>query len=239
MEKVDMVTDFTGGAVCFTFDDSRYADWLAQRELFRKYNAKGTFFYSGELSAAHLESMRLLQEEGHTIGLHSIYHLNCDMTDENELEEYICKGVLPQVEICRKEGIKIESFAYPNNIHTQESDKKLGKYFRHFRASVFPRPEPLKGYWIADFPQYFYTYDQVAATPALAGPGIGEYYLTKLENLDAALEKAAAEDSLIIFFSHGIYENAPGIHMPVGVLEHCLNKAASLKMNCIGFNDLP
>lgn len=234
-----MLTDFKGGAVCFTFDDSRYADWLTQRELFRKYHAKGTFFYSGELTACHLDSMRLLQADGHTVGLHSLHHRNCDMTEEKELEEYVEKEILPQLELCCKEGIKVECFAYPNNIHTEESDKKLGKYFRHFRAGISPRPEAAKGYWIADFPQCFYTYEQVARTPALAGPGIGEYYLTKLENLDAALEKAAENDSLIIFFSHGIYENAPGIHMPVAVLEHCLKKAASLKMKCIGFEELP
>ena len=234
-----MVTDFKGGAVCFTFDDSRYTDWLAQRDLFKKYNAHATFFYSGELTGSHVDSMRLLQADGHTVGLHSIYHLNCDMTDDEGLEEYIRKGVLPQLEICRREGIKTECFAYPNNIHTAESDKALGKYFRHFRASVSPRPEPVKGYWIADFPQCFHTYEEVAATPALAGPGIGEYYLTKLENLDAALEKAAAEDLLIIFFSHGIHENAPGIHMPTATLKHCLEKISSLNMKCIGYDELP
>ena len=86
-----MVTDFKGGAVCFTFDDSRYTDWLAQRELFKKYNAHATFFYSGELTESHIQSMRLLQADGHTVGLHSVYHLNCDMTDEENLEEYIRK----------------------------------------------------------------------------------------------------------------------------------------------------
>ena len=51
-----MVTDFKGGAVCLTFDDSRYTDWLAQRELFKKYNAHATFFYSGELTESHIQS---------------------------------------------------------------------------------------------------------------------------------------------------------------------------------------
>lgn len=234
-----MVKDFSGGAVCFTFDDSRYMDWLSQRELFRKYNAHATFFYSGELTREHLDSMKELAKDGHSIGLHSIYHRNCDMKEENELEKYIAEGVLPQLRLCAEAGIKTESFAYPNNIHTEESDKALGKYFRHFRASLSPRPEPAKGYWIADCPQCFYSYEKVASTPALAGPGIGEYYLTVWENLDAALEKAAEENALIIFFSHGIHENAPSIHMPTATLRHCLEKASLLKMRCIGYDELP
>ena len=50
---------------------------------------------------------------------------------------------------------------------------------------------------------------------------------------------AAAEDLLIIFFSHGIYENAPGIHMPTATLKHCLEKISSLNMKCIGYDELP
>ena len=233
------VANFKGGAVCFTFDDSRYKDWLAQRELFRQYRAHGTFFYSGELTQEHLDSMRLLREDGHTVGLHSVYHKNCDMTGASELEGYIREGILPQLEACCASGISVECFAYPNNIHTAESDKALSKYFRHFRASVSPRPDPPKGYWIADCPQCFFTWEKAKNTPALSGPGIGEYYASTFENLDAALEKAAKEDLLIVFYSHGISENAPGINMPTATLRHCLEKASSLGMKCIGYEELP
>ena len=38
------------GAVCFTFDDAQYRQWIPQIPLFEKYHAKATFFYSGEIT---------------------------------------------------------------------------------------------------------------------------------------------------------------------------------------------
>ena len=227
------------GVLALTFDDSRYADWLDTREIFRQHKAHATFFYSGNLTPDHLRSMKLLQAEGHSIGLHTLHHKDCTFTEKADLELYCKEEILPHLEILQQEGISVQNFAYPNNRHTAESDEFLSRYFRHGRACVTPRPEPSKGYWIADFPQCFFSYEEVKNSWALSGPGIGDFYATTHENLSAALERAARENKLILFFSHGIHEDAPAIHMKTQTLLFCLEKASALGIKIAGMDELP
>ena len=53
------------------------------------------------------------------------------------------------------------------------------------------------------------------------------------------MEQAAKSNSLIVFFSHDIRPNAPGISMPSELLEELLAYAAKLNMNVVGFNEIP
>ena len=222
------------GVLALTFDDSRYADWLDTREIFRQYKAHATFFYSGILTPDHLRSMKLLQAEGHSIGLHTLHHKDCTFTEKADLELYCKEEILPHLEILQREGISVQNFAYPNNRHSEETDQLLAPYFRRFRAGLSPSPG--KGYWIADQDHAYLDAENLPIS--LGGNGIGEYYATTVENLDAALERAAAEDKLIVFFSHGISENAQHVHMKTAWLERMLKKANDLGMEIIGFDEL-
>ena len=231
--------DARNGILCLTFDDSRSADWLAAREIFRQYNARATFFYAWELTAEHLEAMKLLQAEGHSIGLHTLHHKDCLFTEQADLEQYCREEILPQLEILQQAGIRVQNFAYPNNRHTAESDLYLAQYFRHGRACVTPRPEPARGYWIAGCDACFFDYEKAKDSWALSGPGIGDFYTTTHENLEAALVRAAKENKLLLFFSHGIHENAQSIHMKTETLRFCLEKASAVGMKIAGMDELP
>ena len=96
-----------------------------------------------------------------------------------------------------------------------------------------------KGFWIADQEKAYLSLNEIPRTRSLGGCGIGEYYLSTKENLDAALEKASKENKLIVFFSHGIAPHAKSVNMPLEMLEHLLKKASELKMEIIGFDQLP
>ena len=91
----------------------------------------------------------------------------------------------------------------------------------------------------ADQPQAFIGLDEIAGTLTLGGCGIGDYYLSTCDNLDAALERTAAENKLLVFFSHGISADASTINMKTAMLEHLLRKAAALSIQPVSFADLP
>ena len=179
--------------------------------------------------------MLILQKNGHSIGLHARHHRDCV---DIEPQTYFNTELKPQLDAAEKYGVKgIRYFAYPNNRHSPESDQILSKYFTRFRVGA--KIGKQRGFWIADQEKAYIPLEEIPRTRALGGCGIGEYYLSTRENLDAALEKAARENRLIVFFSHGISPGATGVHMPLELLEHLLKKANELGMEIIGFDQLP
>ena len=238
MEKLD-VNKIKRGIVCFTFDDGRYQEWLANMELFKRCNAKATFFYSGEITREAAISMQILRSEGHSVGLHTVNHKNAvnDGVDA-DMEEYFKSQVLPQLEAAARYGVKdLRYFAYPNNRHSAGTDQFLGKYFARFRVgSKIGKPA---GFRIADEDKAYIAPDKISGRKALGGCGIGEYYKSTEKNLDAALTRAAERNELIVFFSHGIFPDADGVHMPTALLEHLLKKCAELQLTVAGFDELP
>ena len=53
------------------------------------------------------------------------------------------------------------------------------------------------------------------------------------------MTRAAEENLLILFFSHGILPEARSVHMSEEMLEHLLEKAAELGVVAAGFDELP
>ena len=217
------------GAVAFTFDDYHGPRWLKADAVFKKYNAHATFFIVGGLSKEKLSTMKKLQAAGHSIGLHSLRHLDVYTPKTGKVHrEYFEKEVKAQYDLCKKEKIDIISFAYPNNRRNEESDQLLFKHFDYLRAGL---GKPGK--------MIFYPLAKLEEKMVLGGQGIGKYYKTDPKQIKLLMEQAAKSNSLIVFFSHDIRPNAPGISMPSELLEELLAYAAKLNMNVVGFNEIP
>ncbi len=225
------------GLICLTFDDGLYEQWLPQLPLFAEYRAHyATFFFNSLLEKTVAEAIKQLQAAGHAVGIHTVHHRDADsMTPENEAE-YLQTEVFPQIEVMRAVGLQTEYFVYSNNARTPYSELVMKRYFRHCRVGISPAAP--KGYWIADQPQAFIGLDEIGETLTLGGCGIGDYYLSSCDNLDAALE-AAAENKRIVFFSHGISADASTINMKTAMLEYLLRKAAALSIQPVSVADLP
>lgn len=226
------------GIICLTFDDSHCDSWLNAMELFKHYDAHGTFFFSGAVNPKMISTMKILKGNGHSIGLHTLNHANAgDYFIKHGAEDYIAKEIVPQLDICRKAGLEITNFAYPNNQRTVETDKVLFKHFDFLRAGLGAKRE--SGVSLADFPPMFRKADESLHTKqVMGGMGIGTYYKSDRVALDAVLERAARNDEMIIFYSHNITPGAQHIHMPAELLEHMLAKAKELNMTVAGFDDL-
>ncbi len=217
------------GAVCFTFDDYSGPNWVKADAIFKKYDAHATFLVVREITAPKAEVMKTLQAAGHTVGLHTMKHRNANPLPQGwNIEQYIADQVLPQLEACKKYGIKVRSFAYPNNRRTEQTDQALFKYFDYLRAGWGKSKKPI--------------YTPIAEIPekaVMGGGGIGAYYKSDVNKLKALLNEAHKRDALIVFFSHNIAPKAKSIHMPSELLEALLKHARELNMNIVGFEELP
>ncbi|MDR1107741.1 MAG: polysaccharide deacetylase family protein [Spirochaetaceae bacterium] len=88
-----------------SFDDDYQADWEAHFDLFDRYGAGVTFFLIGDFTPFCLRA----RERGHDIGYHTARHLNLrTVTLAVFLEE-----TLGSLEVYRRAGIPLSSFAYP------------------------------------------------------------------------------------------------------------------------------
>ena len=222
-------THAQNGAVCFTFDDYGGENWIKADKIFKKYNAHATFFVMGRITKDKAGVMKKLQAAGHTVALHSVKHINMNPLPEGwTLDTYFEQEIQPQLEDCRKYGIKVRGFAYPNNRRSDETDAYLFKHFDFMRAGWGKTVRPL-----------LMTHSEVNEKTLLPGGGIGTYYKSDIEVLKGYLDQAAEQNALIVFFSHDIYPDATGVHMPTDWLEGLLAHAAKRKMLIIGAEELP
>ena len=218
------------GAVCFTFDDYHGKNWLKAVPLFQKYEAHATFFVVGKITPEKAEVMKKLKSAGHTVGLHSLHHRDAIPFIHKQGEaRYIREEIAPQLEACRKQGLEIRSFAYPNNRRDEASDRMLSPYFDHFRAGRGPAGKTL-----------YYPLKELPPKCYLGGTGIGTYYKSDLAVLKKELDHAAETGSIVVYFSHNIgpREKIGRIDMPVEWLEELLSHAKGLKLHIVGFDEL-
>ena len=216
------------GAVCFTFDDYHGPNWLKADALFKKYNAHATFLVSGEITDAKAAVMKELQKRGHSVGLHTEHHRDATRFIQKYGEEWYFKNELkPQLDACKKHGLVVKNFAYPNNRRDERTDALLWKYFDYLRAGWGKAKKPL-----------YFPANKIENKMVLGGGGIGTYYNTRVEDLKKQLDEAARTDSVIVFFSHNIAPGAVRIRMPTEVLEELLKHAQSINLRVVGFDEL-
>lgn len=224
------VAEQSRGAVCFTFDDYHGENWLKADPIFKKYDAHATFFVVGEITQEKAAVMKQLRDAGHTVGLHTLHHRDAlPFIHEQGEAKYLAEEIAPQLEACRKYGLTIRSFAYPNNRRDEAADRMLEPFFDHFRAGNGPAKKPLY-YPLQTLPEKCY----------LGGTGIGTYYNSELPVLKDLITHAAETDSVLVFFSHNIGPAAAvgRIDMPTEWLEELLNHARKLKVRIVGFDEL-
>ena len=72
----------------------------------------------------------------------------------------------------------------------------------------------------------------------MGGAGIGSYYETDPKQLKGAIIRAAKENKIVIFFSHGISDNPNFISISTEWLELILKTAQEHGVKVIGFDEL-
>lgn len=96
--------------MCLTFDDGpdeKYTEKLL--DLLREYNVKATFFTVARFAENNPHIIKRMENEGHTIGLHSLEHRNGLITSPL----YTDKEFKDSLEIMKKINIPVKFFRPP------------------------------------------------------------------------------------------------------------------------------
>ena len=232
----------TNGVLLLTFDDQNYDNWLAATNLFARYGARATFCPYGSLTADKLAKMMLLKDRGHTIGCHTVDHVNTDgVTDP---AAWVAAQVTPQVEAYASVGHTVRTLAYPNNKHTDAIDAYIlaNTPIQRFRAADIANNKQFAAQSSNDLAHddaCFTPVSEIGSLRVVNAIGCAAYYNTDTNNLVAGIRRAAANNEVLAVFSHDIQANPSNIGMPTAWLETILAEASSLGMRICGMDEYP
>ncbi|MFK7778502.1 MAG: polysaccharide deacetylase family protein [Gimesia sp.] len=228
--------------VVFTFDDRFIDQWVKQIPLFKRYDAKVTFFvdHFHTLKPTKIEGLRKLKAAGHTIGCHGAKHRKAvDYVKKMGMENYLKAEIYPAVKLMSDAGLKPTAFAYPSSSRNAEIDQALLKTFRHLRGGTGMSPNQR----MRDLKTIFVSVDEISKTGCLIGTGI-DYTGTEkrpdyLVQIKDAMDHAKKRGEIVIFYAHNISDNGPGHHLPPKALEEILAHARHIGLPTLTYDDLP
>ena len=151
------------------------------------------------------------------------------------LVAWLYQGILMPLNALKKAGINVENFAYPNNRRNEDTDRTMFQYYRYLRAGI---PGGTKGKDLRQLDALYRTLSDVRSNRVMGGAGIGSYYETDPEQLKGAIIRAAKENKIVTFFSHGISDNPNFISISTEWLELILKTAQEHGVKVIGFDEL-
>ncbi len=235
----DLPPPLEKGGVILTFDDRNFDDWLAAIPLFKKYDAKATFFISGKIDEKAIATALELKRHGHAIGSHSVHHLSAiDYLKTHTATEFVENEIMPQMIAFKAAGITPTAFAYPMSKNHPETDRELLKIFRHLRTGMGIDSERE----IADYDEFFLPLEKIKDSGLLFGKGI-DFAPSRddrtFEKIEAALIRAAQNRETITLYAHQIRHIGKGNFITPAALEHILKKASELNLSFLTVDQLP
>lgn len=232
----------TNGVLLLTFDDANYDNWLAATNLFARYGARATFCPYGSLGSTELAKMLALKKQGHTIGCHTVGHVNTDGVSDPAA--WVAAQVTPQVDAYASVGHTVRTLAYPNNKHTDAIDAYIlaNTPIQRFRAADIANNKQFAAQSSNDLAHddaCFTPVSEIGSLRVVNAIGCAEYYNTDTNNLVNGIRRAAANNEVLAVFSHDIQANPSNIGMPTAWLETILAEASSLGMRICGMDEYP
>lgn len=194
--------------IALSFDDRFIHEWYQLRPLFKKYNARVTFYITqfDSLSKEEIGMLRTLQRDGHEIGCHGAIHTNSiGYVWHNSMAEYLKDEIDASVIPMQQNGFRPTSFAHPGGAQIWYIDRELLKRFLLLRdVAVVERK--LFGFtfrWnIRNMSSIYYIFDgDQTVNSLLFDEGAG---LSGLQ-IKTALQKAGEDKSVLMAFGHKPY----------------------------------
>ncbi|MCF0042318.1 polysaccharide deacetylase family protein [Dyadobacter fanqingshengii] len=232
--------------IAISFDDHFINEWFALRPLFKKYNAKVTFFVTcpDSLTQDEISKLRTLQSEGHEIGFHGTIHGKSTELIAAGPEKYKEIELTPGLLNMANAGFKPTSYAHPGGDHNNQVDSVLlASGFKILRDVAISRRKIMgfQMYALAPrlMPWIYYSFDQEHIVDALL---IDEDTgLTEPEMIEA-LEKAKSDNKALMLFGHEPLYGKPqngeyGFSVPF--LEKILKEADRQQLKFYTMSELP
>ncbi|QDT10945.1 polysaccharide deacetylase family protein [Planctomycetes bacterium K23_9] len=229
----------TKGGVVLTFDDRNFDDWVNTLSLFDEFNVKATFFIHGKIDGPARMAIAQLKLHGHAIGSHSVSHLKAvEYFEANSAEKFLQTEIDPQMREFESAGVDVVSFAYPMSRNNTTTDKTLLKVFRHLRTGR----NITEGKRFRDDDAFFVKATEVSEHGCLYAKGIDHAPWRPdrtYAQIDGALERAAANDEIIVLYAHRISETGTRNYLTPEALMRVISKAKSIGLQFYTFDQLP
>ena len=196
--------------IALSFDDRFIHEWYQLRPLFKKYNARVTFYITqfDSLSKEEIGMLHTLQRDGHEIGCHGAIHTNSIWyVWRHSMAEYLKNEIDASVIPMQRNGFRPTSFAHPGGAQIWYIDRELLKRFRLLRdvAVVERRLFGFTFRWnIRNMSSIYYTFDGDQTVNSLLfdwGAGLSG------QQIGTALQKAKKDGSVLMAFGHKPYWN--------------------------------
>lgn len=184
------------GAVIYSFDDQYIDEWYAQRELFKKYNIKATFFINRPhlLTSNQVEKLKILQKDGHEIGCHGLNHLN--VTEyKDSIDILIQKEIKPAINKLADIGFKTTSFAPPHGQSLPEINTELLKHFDFLRMATWNMQDTTIDY----YDEIFANAQNYQVTNSM---GIDSNYDISLASFEKGLLRSINKKEVLVLHAH-------------------------------------
>ncbi len=236
------VPRITEAGFVLSFDDCTLQNWKKQMPLFKKYDARVTFFIDDfdKLDKERIEVLKELQQAGHAVGCHGLRHEKAvEYYQANGMEKYLKDEIEPSLQAMNRHGFTPTCFAYPYSRNDEKTDAALLKIFRHLRSGSH---SPAKR--LADKDDIFIKLGDIAGTGLLYGASCQPHYVDDdlVSQTLAALQRAKKNDEILILYAHDIRqpeEEGPKNYIAVQPLEKILDYAREIGLQFYSFDDLP
>jgi len=224
-----------------SFDDCNLPSWREQMPLFKKYNARVTFFidHFDKLDKSQIEVLEELRQAGHAIGCHGWRHEKAvEYYQAHGMEKYLQDEIEPAVQAMKQHGFMPTCFAYPNSCNDDKTDAALLKTFRHLRSGSHS-----PGKRLADKDDIFIKVENIAKTGVFYGGSCQSHNADDDVSAQtiAALQRAKANDEILFLYAHDIRNpgtKGPKNYIAIKSLEKILSYARQIGLRFYNFDDL-
>ncbi len=197
--------------IALSFDDRFITEWYQLRPIFRKYNARVTFYITqfDSLTTDEIAQLKILQQDGHEIGCHGAIHTNSiNFVRQQSMQQYLNAEIYPILSSMNQHGFRPTSFAHPGGVHNSSIDQELLKHFVLLRdVALLERTIwAVTLRWDIRFiPSIYNQFDNDPTVDALLfdeGSGVN------LNDLKVGLRKAKEDGSVLMLFGHEPYRRS-------------------------------
>jgi peptidoglycan-N-acetylglucosamine deacetylase len=221
-------------AFVISFDDKYVSEWYANKDLFKKYNVKATFFITmpHELTLSEVKMLQELADDGHEIASHGYLHENSSkFIKENGVAAYVAHEITPAIKVMQSIGFTPSTFAYPYGARSRTIDRELIKYFHLLRGDSWK----VAGKGIDELDRIFYKYD---GSRLVHGLGIDNNSGVTLQDIEGGFKRAVQKREAIVIYAHNISEDTTGYSISPETLKAIFQLAQKHKLNSLTFREL-
>ena len=180
--------------VVISFDDDFVDEWFEVNNILQPYDWKATFFVTrfNQLSAAKIQKLKDLKNDGHEIGGHGLNHINAPtFISANGTSEYINHEISPMSDLMTNNDLSPTSFAYPYGSRNSTTDNLLLNHFQIIRGTTYSNSNPASQ-------NCYYNNNRL-----VFGLGIDKNYSHfSIPYFIQLLEYAKNNNKIVIFYAH-------------------------------------